>query len=349
MRSKLVFLFRVVMAPECRGRAPPRKDRFPGFVQGRPDCRYHECANAGERAAVPTTSSERKTRGRAYVLTSLAMLAFAGNSLLCRQALGRGLIDAASFTAVRLLSGAIMLAAVFVLRGRWTAGQRDWRAVTALFAYMALFSFAYLSLGAGTGALILFGAVQLTMFTAALYRGESFPAASWIGLAIAISGLAYLVAPGVTAPDPLGAVLMAAAGSAWGAYSLLGRSATDPVSATASNFVLAAPIAVLLLLPFIKTLSVTGAGLWLAAASGALTSALGYVTWYAALRYLSATSAATVQLSVPAIAAMGGVALLDEDPTLRLVAASVATLGGVAIVLLTRGNGRGQISKRNRK
>ena len=165
------------------------------------------------------------------------MLAFASNSLLCRLALGQGTIDAASFSTVRVVSGALTLALIVMARRRpATDGGVDWRAAVMLFIYMAFFSFAYLSLSAGTGALILFGAVQLTMFVTALRRGEPFPPIAWAGLALAVLGLIYLVSPGVTAPDPLGAVLMAVAGIAWGFYSLLGRAATDPLAATARNF-----------------------------------------------------------------------------------------------------------------
>lgn len=268
-------------------------------------------------------------------LTALAMLAFAGNSLLCRHALGPGLIDAAGFTVIRVVSGAVMLALILAMR-RQPLLRADPRAVLALFCYMVFFSFAYLSLSAGTGALVLFGAVQLSMFAVALGRGDNFPLLSWAGLVLAATGLVYLVAPGVTAPDPLGALLMAVAGIAWGAYSLLGRGAADPIAATASNFIYAVPLAALTALAFAGGLDVSAAGAALALASGALTSAIGYVLWYAALRGLSATSAATVQLSAPVIAAIGGVLLLGESLTPRLVLASAATLGGIAIVLTQR-------------
>lgn len=262
------------------------------------------------------------------------MVAFAANSLLCRLALGEGLIDAASFTTVRMASGALTLF-LFVLP-RWLKAGRapaDWRSAALLFAYMACFSFAYLSLSAGTGALLLFGAVQLTMFGAALRAGEHFAVASWAGLSLAVAGLVYLVAPGVTAPDPAGAGLMVLAGAAWGLYSLLGRSARDPLEGTAGNFILAVPLVLVLSLLFPGDLQVSRGGLLLAALSGAVASGLGYVAWYAALRGLTASRAATVQLSVPVIAAVGGVLLLAEPPTLRLVLASAATLGGIAIVL----------------
>jgi len=265
------------------------------------------------------------------------MLAFAANSLLCRLALGQDLIDAATFTTVRAVSGATLLSLIMVpgwrRRGR---PPPDWRSVLTLFAYMAFFSFAYVTLSAGTGALILFGAVQLTMFLVALREGERFPMASWFGLVVAVLGLVYLVAPGVTAPDPVGAALMVVAGIAWGFYSLLGRRAADPLAATANNFVYSVPLAVIGSLIFIGDLNGSAACVAFAVTSGALASAIGYMIWYAALPSLTAARAATVQLSVPVIAAFGGVALLSEQVTLRLLLASVATLGGVAIVLAQR-------------
>lgn len=267
------------------------------------------------------------------------MVAFAANSLLCRKALGAGAIDAASFAAIRTIAGALTLAALIAARGETKlATQGHWRTASMLFTYMVFFTFAYLSLSAGTGALILFGAVQLTMFVVALRIGETFSWASWAGLALAIAGLIYLVSPGVTAPDPIGAVLMAGAGVAWGTYSLLGRGAANPLVATGGAFIAATPAIVVVALIAIaagKT-HITDQGAALAIASGAIASGLGYVIWYAALRGLTATRAATVQLSVPVIAAFGGVLLLGEDVTARLLIASTATLGGVAIVLSQR-------------
>jgi len=262
------------------------------------------------------------------------MLAFAANSLLCRLALGAEFIDAASFTTVRVLSGAITLGVILAPRFRSHGRQPvDLRATAMLFTYMIFFSLAYLSLGAATGALILFGAVQLTMFTVAIRAGETFSILSWAGLAMAIGGLVYLLSPGVSAPDPTGAVLMAVAGVAWGFYSLLGRTAADPLESTAYNFIYSVPLAIAASLLFATDFHVTSKGVVLAIASGALASGLGYFIWFAALRGLSAIRAATVQLSVPVIAAFGGVLLLSEDVTFRLVLASAATLGGVAIVL----------------
>lgn len=274
---------------------------------------------------------------RIIFLTVLAMTAFAGNSLLCRLALGAGLIDAASFTMLRVSSGALMLGLIFIFRGRpLGTSTATWRSGAMLFVYMAFFSFAYLSLGAGMGALILFGAVQLTMFAYALKEGERYPPLSWFGLCLALGGLVYLVMPGLSAPDLQGALLMAVAGIAWGIYSLLGRGATDPLEATARNFVYSIPLCLLVSLIFWSDLHITGQGLILAIASGALASGCGYVIWYAILPHLGAARAATVQLCVPALAAFGGVILLSEDLGLRLILASIATLGGVALVLSNR-------------
>jgi drug/metabolite transporter (DMT)-like permease len=234
------------------------------------------------------------------------MLAFAANSLLCRLALARGGIDPASFGAVRVVSGAVALALIV----RWRAGAGactsagaggDWLSAAMLFGYVAFFSFAYVSLPAGTGALILFGAVQLTMFGWALRRGERFTVPAWCGLALAAVGLVYLVLPGVSAPPLVGAVCMALAGAAWGAYSLRGRGTPDPLRATAGNFLRAAPMALVLWLPFAGVAHADGAGVVLAVVSGALTSGVGYALWYTALRELTAMRAATVQLSVPLI------------------------------------------------
>jgi len=271
------------------------------------------------------------------LLTALALLAFAANSLLCRLALGSQGIDAASFTTVRLASGALML--WLIARARPPAVERlplDWLSAAMLFAYAVAFSFAYLSLSVGTGALILFGAVQLTMFFAGLRAGEHFAPLAWAGLLLALSGLVYLVWPGVTAPEPAGAVLMAAAGVSWGIYSLRGRGGGDPLRVTARNFLLAVPMGLLTSLLFLADLRADGRGFALAVASGAIASGLGYVIWFAALRGLSATSAATVQLAVPVVAAAGGVMLLAEPVTLRLLVASAVTLGGIGIVVMQR-------------
>jgi drug/metabolite transporter (DMT)-like permease len=271
------------------------------------------------------------------LLTALAMVAFAANSLLCRLALGASEIDAASFTTIRVIAGVITLVLVSYAQHRPPSpSNANWRSALALFAYMVFFSFAYISLGAANGALILFGAVQMTMFAAALSAGERFPMLAWLGLAVAAGGLVYLVSPGLSAPDPLGAALMAVAGIAWGFYSLLGRGAPDPLAATTMNFISCAPLVVIVSLFSIPQFHISAMGVVYAVASGAIASGCGYVIWYAALRGLTAGRAATVQLSVPVIAAIGAVILLAEPITLRLVLASVATLGGVALVLAQR-------------
>lgn len=271
------------------------------------------------------------------VLTALAMLAFAANSLLCRLALQHGRIDPASFASIRLVSGAVTLAVIARYRvhpGR--RGKADWLSAAMLFAYVAFFSFAYLTLPAGTGALILFGAVQLTMFSAGMRGGERFAPVAWAGVALAAAGLVWLVAPSVAAPPLVGTALMAVAGVAWGVYSLRGRGIADPLAATASNFAWATPLALAVSLLLAARAHADAAGVGLAVASGAVTSGLGYVAWFAALRHLSAMRAAAVQLSVPLIAALGGMLILSEAFTPRLAVAGAAILGGIAMVLAGR-------------
>lgn len=288
------------------------------------------------------------SRARALALTTFAMLAFAGNSLLCRAALVNTEIDAASFTTLRLASGALFL--WLLLRSAKGKGQvtGNWASALALFAYAAGFSFAYLSLTAATGALLLFGAVQATMMGHGLARGERPGAIQWAGMALALGGLLGLLAPGLTAPPLAGSLLMVGAGVAWGVYSLRGRGSGDPLRATTGNFLRAAPLGIALSLVMAGAARVDMAGAALAVVSGALASGLGYVLWYAALPALRATQAATVQLSVPALAALGGVVLLAEPLTLRLVLASVAILGGVALVILQRGKTReGPVSEKS--
>ena len=273
---------------------------------------------------------------RVVSLTLLALLAFAGNSLLCRLALTRTSIDAATFTSVRIVSGALVLALLVRFRTPHTSLAGSWPSAAALFAYAASFSFAYERLTAGTGALLLFGAVQATMISVGVVRGERLHAVQVAGLLLAYAGLIGLVLPGLAAPPFLSAALMLAAGVAWGLYSLRGRHAGDPTSVTAGNFLRAVPMALGVSLLFIQSQAIDTAGMLYAIASGALASGVGYAVWYTALRDLSATTAATVQLSVPVIAAAGGVLLLNEPLTLRLVATGAAILGGVALVVLTR-------------
>jgi len=271
-------------------------------------------------------------------LTALAMLSFAANSLLCRLALGAAQIDAASYTSLRLLSGAVTLWAIVALSRR--AGPvpegGGWVSGVMLFLYAIAFSFAYLTLDAGTGALILFGAVQVTMIVTGFIEGHRPHALEWLGLVSAFGGLVYLVSPGISAPAPLGSVLMAVAGIAWGIYSLRGRGSGDPVVATAANFVKAASFA-LVVTPFVTAdFGITARGAWLAVLSGALASGMGYVVWYAALKGLTTTRAAIVQLSVPVLAAIGGVLILSEEITHRLVMSSIVILGGIALAIWGR-------------
>jgi drug/metabolite transporter (DMT)-like permease len=274
---------------------------------------------------------------RVPLLTVFAMLAFASNSLLCRVALKDTAIDAASFTSIRLASGALILAILLRSRGvRPTAGG-SWPMAAMLFAYAAFFSFAYRDLTAATGALLLFGAVQLTMMGYGLWTGERIRGPSLVGLVVALAGLVGLLLPGLAAPPPPAAALMLGAGAAWGVYSLLGRGAGDPTAATGGNFLRTIPFAALLILaaPAMGGSSdtVDRMGAFYAVLSGAVTSGLGYVLWYAALPALRATSAATIQLSVPAIAAIGGAVLLAEPITVRLLLSSVAILGGIALTI----------------
>ncbi len=275
-------------------------------------------------------------RATVFLLTLVTLTAFAANSILCRLALKQTGIDAASFTAVRLASGAFALWLIVSLRGGARGMEGSWPSALALFAYAAAFSFAYVTLPAGTGALLLFGAVQATMILAGLRGGERFGARQSIGLALALGGLGYLMLPGLSAPPLGGSVLMLVAGIAWGVYSLRGRGITNPLGATAGNFLRAAPLGLALALAALPWLRLDWAGLGYAVLSGALASGAGYAIWYAALRGLTATSAATVQLSVPVIAAMGGVLFLNEPITPRLVFASAAILGGIALVVLSR-------------
>jgi drug/metabolite transporter (DMT)-like permease len=275
---------------------------------------------------------------RIIALTSLAMIAFAANSLLCRAALQHGSIDAASFTTVRLASGALMLWLVVRLRAGAYSGRGNWLSALALFVYAAGFSFAYGSLSAATGALLLFGAVQATMIGHGVCSGERLARLQLVGLLLAFAGLVGLLLPGLTAPPLYGSILMLGAGVAWGIYSLRGKGAGDPTRVTAGNFLRAVPIAMVSNVFLLKGAAPDNAGFWYAIASGALASGIGYAIWYTALPALKATHAATVQLSVPVIAALGGIVFLGESMTLRLALASASILGGIALVILERQN-----------
>jgi drug/metabolite transporter (DMT)-like permease len=284
-------------------------------------------------------------------LTALAMLAFALNSLLCRAALAGGHADAASFTTLRLASGAVVLALVARSRGGVGPSSRAaWGSAAALFAYALLFSLAYLRISAGTGALLLFAAVQLTMIGASLVAGSRPCLAEWTGLALSLAGLVLLTLPGLARPDPLGALAMLLAGAAWGTYSLRGRGAGDPVVTNAASFARAVVPALVASVLFLLAHGVrlTPEGALLAFASGAFTSGLGYAVWYAALRGLAATSAAVVQLSVPPLAAGLGALALGESVSLRLLGASVLILGGIALAVTAQGGPRRDIARNAR-
>ena len=267
-------------------------------------------------------------------LGALALLCFAANSVLARLALGSGSIDPASFTAIRLLSGAIVLGILLRYRGAPRAASKGrWTGAALLFLYAAPFSFAYLSLPTGTGALLLFGAVQLTMIGAGLWSGERPRPLEWIGLIAALSGLVYLNLPGLGAPSIHGALLMMVAGAAWGFYSLRGRTAGAPLPRTAESFLYATPLGLALAAAGLPQAHLSPAGVWFAAASGALASGLGYAAWYAVLPRLTATRAGTIQLAVPVVAALAGTALLGERVSLRLALSAAAILGGVGLAI----------------
>ena len=262
------------------------------------------------------------------------MVAFAGNSLLCRLALKQTGIDAASFTFIRIFSGALALWLIVKVRKSARKGDGNWPSALALFAYAAAFSFAYITLSAATGALLLFGAVQATMICWGVRRGERLRIRQLAGLALAQGGLVVLLFPGLSAPPLRGSILMLGSGVAWGIYSLRGKTAGDPVSATAGNFLRAVPFAAVLSVVLFPRAQVDLAGIGYAVLSGAFASGVGYVIWYTALPGLKAASAATVQLSVPVLAAAGGILLLGEPLTLRFLFASIAVLGGIALVVV---------------
>jgi drug/metabolite transporter (DMT)-like permease len=270
---------------------------------------------------------------RILTLTTLAMLAFACNSLLCRLALQQTAIDPASFTSVRLASGAFVLWLIVQLRRDAPAGTGNWRSALALFVYAAGFSFAYVSLPAATGALLLFGAVQATMISYGIWAGERLHKLQLLGFGLALVGLVGLLLPGLAAPPLVGSLLMLSAGVAWGIYSLRGRGMGDPIRVTAGNFVRSVPITAALSLLMVNSAVFDSAGIGYALLSGALASGIGYAIWYTALPWLKATNAASVQLSVPVLTAMGAMLLLGEPLTLRLVLASLAILGGIALVI----------------
>lgn len=272
--------------------------------------------------------------GRIVALTAAAMIAFAANSLLCRLALARTAIDPASFTSLRIASGALVLCLLVRSKGEAMAGAGSWYSALALFAYAAGFSLAYVELSAATGTLLLFGAVQTTMIAYGIWKGERLQRLQVAGLMLAVGGLVGLLLPGLSAPPWTASIWMLAAGVAWGVYSLRARGTANPTRTNAGNFLRALPFAAGLSIIMLPRARVDGAGIAYALASGALASGLGYAIWYAALGGLKSTTAATVQLSVPVVAAVGGVVFLGEAVSLRLVMASAAVLGGIALVTL---------------
>jgi drug/metabolite transporter (DMT)-like permease len=270
---------------------------------------------------------------RTAVLTVLAMIAFAGNSLLCRAALKEPAIDAASFTTIRMVSGALVLWLIVQFTRRAQVGDGNWRSALALFGYAAAFSFAYGSLPAASGALVLFGSVQLTMLGYGLWSGERFRGVQIIGFVMAIAGLVSLLSPGLSAPPLAGALLMMCAGLSWGVYTLRAKGQGDPTRVTAGNFIRTIPMALALSLVMHDQITISSTGVWWAVSSGALASALGYAIWYTALPALKATNAAVLQLSVPVLASLGAVVFLGEQLSPRLWLASLVILGGIGLVI----------------
>jgi drug/metabolite transporter (DMT)-like permease len=272
---------------------------------------------------------------KVVLFTSFALVAFAFNSILCRLALGAEAIDAASFTFVRLVSGAIVLVLINSFFGKKEAGTigANWLSAFFLFAYAICFSLAYINLTTATGALILFGSVQLTMICAALVKGERPQILEWLGLFLALAGLVYLVFPGLSAPPLASCASMMAAGIAWGFYTLRGRGSRNPLADTTGNFLRSVPMIILVALPLIYQIHLSPKGIVCAVLSGAIASGIGYSVWYAALKYHTATRAAILQLSVPALAAIGGVIFLAETISTRLLLASALILGGIGLAI----------------
>ncbi|THF25819.1 DMT family transporter [Pseudomonas atacamensis] len=270
---------------------------------------------------------------RAFALTTIAMVAFAANSVLCRLALRSNAIDPVSFTSIRLMSGALMLWMLLRVKHSTKNSSGTWKGALTLFVYAFAFSYAYVHLDTGTGALLLFGAVQMTMLTYGFFKGERMTRLGTAGLLMALGGLVALLLPGASAPPLTSAAIMLISGVAWGAYSILGKGAHDPLATTAGNFLLSIPFMAFSSLPFISTFSANAIGIFCAIASGVLASGLGYAIWYAALRKLSSFRAATVQLSVPVLASITGILVLGESFSIRLALTSFAVLGGIALVL----------------
>jgi len=270
-----------------------------------------------------------------FLLTTFALVCFALNSILCRLALQTGEADAAGFTLIRLVSGAAVLAIIYFFFGDKSADVKrgNWFSAFFLFAYAICFSFAYINLTTATGALILFGSVQMTMIIFALVNGERPRILEWLGLIFALGGLIYLVFPGLSAPPLLSSILMCFAGISWGFYTLRGKGSKNPLGDTSGNFLRAVPMVLLVSIPFFAQIELSNKGILLAVLSGAIASGLGYSVWYAALKFHTATRAAILQLSVPIIAAIGGILFLSEEITLRLLIATILILGGIGLFI----------------
>jgi len=279
---------------------------------------------------------------KTFSYTVFALVAFALNSILCRLALGAEAIDAASFTLIRLVSGAVTLVVIssFFSKKESNEQRGNWFSAFFLFAYAVCFSFAYINLTTGTGALILFGSVQATMIFVALLKGERPKVLEWLGLIFALGGLIYLVFPGLSSPPFLSSALMTIAGIAWGFYTLRGKGSENPLADTTGNFVRAVPMIIFVALFFLPQIHLSQRGILLAVLSGAIASGIGYSVWYAALKFHTATRAAILQLSVPALAASGGVIFMAETISLRLVLATILILGGISLAILGRKYGK---------
>lgn len=290
------------------------------------------------RLIYPMINKPRHYMLKTLIFTTLALIAFAANSVLGRLALGGNSIDAASFTIIRLLSGALVLLVVLQLHldKKSLSSKGGWFASMMLFLYAVTFSFAYITLDTGTGALILFGSVQITMILLSLISGNRLHLSEWIGVAIAFGGFVYLVLPGVSAPSVVGFLLMTIAGIAWGIYTLKGRGSNNPLMDTAYNFSRTIPLVIILAIITVQNVHYSSEGILLAVLSGGIASGVGYTIWYSALRGLSATQAAVVQLSVPVIAGFGGVIFVSEAITLRLTLSALLILGGILLVVMGR-------------
>jgi drug/metabolite transporter (DMT)-like permease len=268
-------------------------------------------------------------------LTILSLLAFAGNSVICRLALKDGLIDAYSFTTIRLISGALFLFFLVLLKNRfrYNWGEGSWLGAFFLFAYAAFFSFSYISLDTGVGALILFGSVQISMISFSIFKGKKLVSLEYLGLITAFSGLAFLLLPGASSPPLFGFLLMVLSGIAWGGYTLIGKNSSNPLSDTANNFLRSIPFVLVFSVFMFKEINIETYGILLAVLSGTITSGLGYAIWYSALENLQISLAAIVQLLVPIIAALGGVVFSAEEVSLQLFVSSLLILGGIFLVI----------------